>query len=146
MEFKVRVRQVIMDPPGQRAPVSAFGVAIGETGNEDAGGSAFVALSIEHVPDVIPGIVCHARRMSALVAEGRDLGGPVSGADGNPSELVLQRLQQFGAEPGASLDRKIGVLRDVRDAVEIGDLRLQEVPQVEVLAEPDAAKLFEAFH
>ena len=35
IEFQVGVRQVIVNPPGQGAPVDTFGIAISEPGNDD---------------------------------------------------------------------------------------------------------------
>jgi len=61
-------------------------------------------------------------------------------------ERRLQRLQQFLAEPLACLDRQIGILGDVGDAVEIGDFGVQEIAKEEVLRQPYAAKIFQPLH
>ena len=93
VELEMRVRQVIMDPPGQGTPVGAFSIAIGEPGNDDAGRSTFVAIPIEHVPDVIPRVVLDARTMSAFVAEGGYVCRPIPRPDGKSPECILKRLQ-----------------------------------------------------
>ncbi len=60
------------------------------------------------------------------VAEGVDLGRAIGGADGEPPEGRLQRLQQICAEPAAGGDGEVGIVRDVAQAVKGGDFGLEE--------------------
>ncbi|MBB3352129.1 hypothetical protein FHT70_002049 [Rhizobium sp. BK049] len=42
-------------------------------------------------------------------------------------ERRFERLQQFLAKSSAGLDRKVGILRNIGNAVEIGDFGMEEI-------------------
>ena len=54
--------------------------------------------------------------------------------------------RQLSQRPRAGLDREVGIVRDVRDAVEGRDLGVEEIAHEEAVAEPDPAELLERLH
>ena len=62
------------------------------------------------------------------------------------SERRVQGFEQFVAEPRSGRDRKVGIVRDIRDAVEVRDLAVEHLAHEEVLREPDPAERFEGLH
>ena len=62
------------------------------------------------------------------------------------TEGRFQRLQQFLAKPPACLDRQIGILGNIGNAVEIGNFGVQEIAEEEVLRQPYPAKIFQTLH
>ena len=57
--------------------------------------------------------------------------------------VCAQRLQQVLAKRAAGLDREVGVVGNVGDAVEVGDLREEEVAHEEVLGQPHAPEILQ---
>src|SRR5580700_1770422 len=51
-ELELAVRQVVMDPPGKRAPISTVAVAVGKPGDDDGCHRPHGARGIATVPDV----------------------------------------------------------------------------------------------
>jgi len=81
-----------------------------------------------------------------LVAEAVDLGAAIGGTDGDAAEAVHQRFERLLAELAAGHDREIRIVREILDAVEIGNLGIEEIAHEEVLAEPHTAQLLERTH
>lgn len=81
------IRQVVVNPPGQRAPVRSLLVAVCEPGDHDAGGRALVAGRIAPVPDVA-GMVGLVRGTIELVviAEFVHSAGAIGGTYGDAPE------------------------------------------------------------
>ncbi|EEF25834.1 conserved hypothetical protein [Ricinus communis] len=138
---------MVVDPPGEALPIAFIAVAVDKPGNGDTGGCAHAAVEIPEIPYVVGGR-CGVRGAVelVLVAEFIDRGGAVAGADVQPAEGRLQRLQQLLAEPLACFDRQFRIVRDIGYAVEVGDLGMQEVAKEEILGEPGAAHVFQRFH
>jgi hypothetical protein len=65
------------------------------------------------------------------VAELVDRRRAVGRTDRQPAEGRLQRFQQLLAQLAASGDRQVRSVRDVWDAVEVGDLTVQEIAHEE---------------
>jgi hypothetical protein len=95
---------------------------------------------------VIGGVHLDAAAFAAAVAEFGDVARAEAGADGDPAERGLQGLEQCFAQLPAGGDGEIGIVRQVGDAVEAGDLRIEEVAHEEGRRQPDAAEVFERRH
>ena len=65
------------------------------------------------------------------VAELVDRRRAVGRTDRQPAECSLQGFQQLLAQHAPSSDRQVGSVRDVWNAVEVGDLAVQEIAHEE---------------
>jgi hypothetical protein len=70
-----------------------------------------------------------------------DRRGSIAGADHDTPEGGLKRLKKLYAQLRSSFYGKAGIIRDVQETVELGDLTVKEVPHEEILREADSAKL-----
>ena len=141
---------MVVYPPSHRLPWSARFVPRDEPGDDDAGGRPHEPFHVPLVPDVagvIPG------RVPAVVALVLPLGavrihldGAECGADRYVSKRRVQGFEQLLAEPHSGRDREIGVVRDVRNAVEVRNLAVEHLAHEEMLRKPDPAEFFEGFH
>ena len=114
IELKITIRQMVMDPPGQRLPVASFLKMVNERSDYHTGGRTHVPIGISPVPYMprVVGFVARAA-VSLFVAEVVYLAGPISGSDSEASEFILQWFKQFLAKLCARLDGKVGVIRNV---------------------------------
>ena len=136
-EHHVRIGQMVVYPPSHRLPWSARFVARDEPGDDDAGGRPHEPFRVPPVPDVagvIPG------RLPAVVALVLPLGavrihldGAERGTDRYVSKRRVQGFEQLLAESHSGRDREIGVVRDVRDAVEVRNLAVEHFAHEEML-------------
>ena len=78
------------------------------------------------------------------IAEAIDLGGAERRAHRDAAELGLQRFEQGFAELGAGGDGQVGIARDVLEAIDGGDFRIEEVAHEKALGQADAAKGFKS--
>lgn len=127
VELHVSIRQMVMGPPRQGAPIGAFGITISEPGHNYARCRSLSTFSVRQVPDMVSGIPFYACSVTAIVAICRDLGRAIAGPDGDASEGCPKRFQQQSAELLPDMDRNTGIAWDVWNPVEIGNLRVQEI-------------------
>lgn len=78
--------------------------------------------------------------MPLLPPQGIHSRGAVGRADRQAAKPCLRWLQQLLAQPLAGLNSQIQALRDVANALSIGDLAVKKVPHKEVPREADAAR------
>ena len=94
-KLKLRIWQMIMDPPRQRAPVGPFGIELRKPWKDNAGGCAHAAFRIAPVPDVAgTALLIGGAIKSICIAESVDGAGALGGANCDMTERHLQRLQQ----------------------------------------------------
>src|SRR6056297_3713949 len=137
-EVEFGIGQMVVNPPCQRPPVRPSCETIREPRNHDAGGRARMAVGVAPVPDMarVTGLVRRAgiaRLPGALliVAEGVHGAGPVGGTHDDLAEAFPERLEKLPAQVPPDLDRKVGVVRNVRDAVKIRHVAVEKFPQEE---------------
>ena len=94
IELELAVRQVVVNPPGQRLPVAGLFEVIDEGRHDDAGGRTHLAIRIPPVPDMTREVRLVAGTAVLLfMAEAVHLAGPVGGSNGETPKLLLQRLE-----------------------------------------------------
>ncbi|TCR01914.1 hypothetical protein EDF70_104189 [Neorhizobium sp. JUb45] len=136
-----------MDPPCHPLPVTFPVMIVDQPRHDDTGRRANKTVCITPVPDMVGGGGCIGGTVEIVaVAEFVDLRRAVTGADMQASERGLQRLQQFIAQMFSGLDGKVGIFRNVGNAIKIGDLLMQEIAQEKALRQPHPAKLFQPLH
>jgi len=81
--------------------------------------------------------------MPARIAERISRGRPITGPHRDPSERGIQRLEKILAEARAGFDREVGVLGNVRPAVEIRDLAMEEIAEEERAGQANTTQLLE---
>jgi hypothetical protein len=93
-ELEVTVRQMVVDVPGEAAPIGAVRVSIREPWQDDTGRGPHPSLGISTVPGMAGPIILVPRAIEAvLIAELVDGGGAIGGADRHRAEGRAQRLQ-----------------------------------------------------
>ncbi|MNE59438.1 hypothetical protein D3C80_1545310 [compost metagenome] len=140
------VGQMVMNPPGQWRPVAMLFVPRQQCRDHDAGSSAEAPTRIRVIPDVrgkVFFIGCAAVLVVVLGTLGIHCGRAVGRTNGDPSEAVLQRLKQLFAKLPTRFDRTLGVVRDIRNAFDLADFRVEEIAHEEALRQPDPAQFFQ---
>src|SRR5690606_1478237 len=83
-ELEPTVRQVVVNPPGERPPVSILLVAVEEPGYDDAGHGAHTSVGVAAVPDVRGvGLLVGRAVVTVPIAVFVDGRRAVSGTDGD---------------------------------------------------------------
>lgn len=137
------VGQVVVDPPGELAPIQALGALVDEPGADDAGHSAVRPATVGQIPYVCAGRVLVTSAIQIVgVTECIQQLASESGADMKAAETRLERLENLCTEPAADRQRQVGVIRNIRKAVLRSDLAVEEVAHVERRRQPRAAELF----
>src|SRR5208282_6724645 len=121
-----------MDPPGKRAPIRTVAVAVGEPWHDNGRHRSHSAHGIATVPNVAA-VIAWVRSAAepVAVAELVDRRRAVGRADRQPAEGRLQWFQQLLAQLATSSDCQVRSVRDVWDAMEVGDLTVQEIAHEE---------------
>lgn len=142
-EIERRIRQVVVDPPGEFLPIALPLKNIPESGHYHAGRRAHPPRPVTPVPDMIGivGLVAGAAQ-TVLIAELVDGAATIGRADSEPAEALLQRFEQFLAQPSACSDGKVRVVWDIRQSVNCGDVGEQEIAHEEALRQTYPAKIF----
>src|SRR3569623_1836123 len=143
-----RIRQVIVDPPGEPLPVARAVEAIPYRRHDDARRRAHMPGGIAPVPDMASVAVLVERAIIARlpgahqpVAKRVDLAVAIGAADRDSAEAILQRLEQLLAQRGALGDRQVRVVGQVAQPMDRGDLGIEEVAHEEGFRQPRAAKV-----
>src|SRR3569832_889244 len=149
-EVHPRIRQVIVDPPCQLPPVARSVKAIPHRGHDDARRGAHMTTGIAPVPDVAGMAVLVERAIIARpagahhpVAQRVDLTVAIGAADRDAAEAILQRREQLLAQLGARGDRETGIVGQVAEAMDRGDLGIEEIAHEEGFRQPRAAEVAE---
>ena len=143
-EHHLRVGQMVMDEPRQDLPVPPCLIVdpVGKRRDDDAHRRTHEAVPVLVVPDVVR--VARLVRGTAhvvAVAESVHVGTAKGGANRDVAEDASKRLQKIPANALPGFDGQFGVVRHVRNAVNLGDLRVQEIPHEVVLRQPLPAEL-----
>ncbi|MDT4871658.1 hypothetical protein FQZ97_1067980 [compost metagenome] len=117
--------------------------------HHDAGGGAQISVAVRVIPDV-RGKVFLVGRTAVLVAIFRPLGihrrAAIGRTNGDATETRLQGLQQLFTQLPPCLDGFVGVIRNIGDALDLTDFRVQEITHEKVLRQPYPSQLFQRLH
>lgn len=121
-ELQLAIWKMIVNPVGQAAPICASLIPVGKPRDHDACHCALVILGVAPVPYVAR-VVAFVRTavVLLLVAKLVDRRRAICRTDRNPTESSLQGFQQALAECPSDINRKVRVVGNVLNAVEIGD-------------------------
>ena len=129
-ELQIRIRQVVVNPPGKRAPVGTAGISVGEPRDDDTGGRPDASVRVAPILDM-SGVVLFVRCavQPVAVAEIVQRGGAKPAADIDAAKGGVQRLQKFRTQFAPGGDGDVGVVRYVRDPVDCGNFAEQKITQ-----------------
>ena len=139
---------MIVNEPCQRPPVLATFVLrrIDEPWNDDAGRRAHEAIPILVIPDVI-GVAPLVQRAIQPVAVPESVDGTTTEgrADRHVAEDAVERFEEVLTQAPTGLDGQLSVVRNIGNAVNGSDFRVEEVTHEVVLRETSPAEFVERF-
>src|SRR3990167_5758599 len=143
------VRQVVVDPPGQWRPVFMLFIPGQQGWNHDAGSRAQMPVGIQVIPNMrgVAFLVSSAAILVAVLGPlGIDCWRTVSRTYDDATKALLQRLQQLLAETTPCFDGAVRIVRNIGDAFDLADFRVEEITYKKVFGKPDPPEILKSLY